>query len=145
MKNVVETENKGLPLLFFSLWISCIRMTVRQYEVGIDRQLCEGSRWGYMPLNVQSYWSNRSRERAVDSIYRFDIAICAIISILTSILFPAAYCTALILCWQTNFIRYFFFLWFAKFDDKHRCGNVQFQVAGISWFAGLQINKMHAL
>lgn len=25
-------------------------------------------RWGYMPLNVQSYWSNRSRERAVDSV-----------------------------------------------------------------------------
>lgn len=105
----------------------------RTTEVGIDRQLCADEDiccWMFKVIDLIG----------TESVLWIPYAICfhiAIISTLISILFLAANCTVLILCRQTNFICYFFYFGLIKFDDKRRCGNVQFQVAGISWFVEL--------
>jgi len=89
--------------------------------VGIDRQLCTDES---ISVNVQSYWSNSSRERAIDPVHapppRVDVA-HATISI--SILCPAACYTALTLYFDKQTLCAIFYLEFEKFDDKRRREN----------------------
>lgn len=120
VKDIAGTENKNPPLLLFhSLWISCIRWRYDDRSRNRSTAVC---RWGYLPVNVQSYWSNSSRERAADFVY-------APMSRLRSYRYRYRYyfpphIARHLFCWQANFMCYFFYFELAKLDDKRRCGNV---------------------